>query len=855
MTTPLRRQYLEVKKKYPDVVVFFRLGDFYETYDEDARMTARELEITLTSREMGKGHRIPMSGFPCHAVDGYLARLIQKGHKVAICDQLTQPDGTRALVERDVVRVVTPGTVVEPNLLQSRSNNYLAALVLEGERAGLAYADITTSEYAATQLPIDQAASEISRLKPSELLVPTGIDVSSLGLAANLTTRSELSFDFDVAEQALKEHFGVLTLDGFGCAGQSLAVRAAGAVLGYLGETQKKSLSLITTLATYSVSGYMGLDPQTVRNLELFQTSLKGEKSGSLLWVLDQCRTSMGSRLLRRWMGQPLLDISHLQRRQDAIEWFFRDGVLRQRAEAMLKDISDLERLVNRVRVRLAQPRELIALKRSLEAMPALKQMLGDDDRTRLLASRIKPCEEVAGLIGASIKDEPPGLLSDGGVIREGFSDELDRLRDAGANARQYLANLERQERERTGIRSLKVGYNRVFGYYIEVSRSYLEKVPENYIRKQTLTDAERFLTPELKEYESLILSAQERTFELEGNLYRQVCQQISLGANQVLATAAAVAEVDVLAGLARVAVENGYVRPELEESGTLRITAGRHPVVERSLGPGRFVPNDVAMSTEETQIVVLTGPNMAGKSTYLRQVALIALMAQIGSFVPADRAVVGIADRIFARIGLQDDLATGRSTFMVEMIETANILNNATPRSLVILDEIGRGTSTYDGLSIARAVVEYIHNHPQLRSRTIFATHYHEMVTLAGVLSRVKNFNVAVTEEKGQVVFLRKIVPGGADKSYGIHVAQLAGLPRSVTRRAGEIMAGLERNAGRGRTGPARRTQREELQLTLISPRPQVIDDLLNLDIQSTTPLEAINMLYELQKKAADSK
>lgn len=505
--------------------------------------------------------------------------------------------------------------------------------------------------------------------------------------------------------------------------------------------------------------------------------------------------------------------------------------------------------------MRLAQPRELIALKRSLEAMPALKQMLGDDDRTRLLASRIKPCEEVAGLIGASIKDEPPGLLSDGGVIREGFSDELDRLRDAGANARQYLANLERQERERTGIRSLKVGYNRVFGYYIEVSRSYLEKVPENYIRKQTLTDAERFLTPELKEYESLILSAQERTFELEGNLYRQVCQQISLGANQVLATAAAVAEVDVLAGLARVAVENGYVRPELEESGTLRITAGRHPVVERSLGPGRFVPNDVAMSTEETQIVVLTGPNMAGKSTYLRQVALIALMAQIGSFVPADRAVVGIADRIFARIGLQDDLATGRSTFMVEMIETANILNNATPRSLVILDEIGRGTSTYDGLSIARAVVEHIHNHPQLKSRTIFATHYHEMVTLAGVLSRVKNFNVAVTEEKGQVVFLRKIVPGGADKSYGIHVAQLAGLPRSVTRRAGEIMAGLERNAGRGRTGPARRTQREELQLTLISPRPQVIDDLLNLDIQSTTPLEAINMLYELQKKAADSK
>lgn len=857
MTTPLRRQYLEVKRRYPEVIVFFRLGDFYETYDNDARITAQELEITLTSREMGKGHRIPMSGIPHHALDSYLARLIGKGYKVAICDQMTQPDGSRNLVEREVVRVVTPGTVVEPNLLHGGVNNYLASLVWEGERAGIAYVDITTSEFATTELPLAAVPAEMERLKPAEVLVQGDADTSVLPLSANWTKLDELSFDPEEAERALKEHFGVTTLDGFGCGNLPLAVRAAGAIVHYLGDTQKASLALVTRLSTYYTSGFMTLDPQTRRNLELFQTSMGGERSGSLLSVLNSCRTPMGSRTLHRWLGQPLLDAGELNRRLDVVEWFFRESIPRQRVAALLKDVADLERLVNRVRGGMAQPRELVALRRSLEVVPALREALDEKvEALRWLAAGIRPCPEVVYLIASSLADEPPGSLADGGVIREGFSAELDQLRQASKNAKQFLANLERQERERTGIKSLKVGYNRVFGYYIEVTRSYLDRVPAEYIRKQTLTDAERFLTPQLKEYESLVLTAQERIGELEAGLYRQVCQQIAAGAEQVLATARSVAELDVFAGLADVARRNNYVRPELNGGNALRIVAGRHPVVERMLGPGCFVPNDTELSVHDAQIVILTGPNMAGKSTYLRQVALIVLMAQIGSFVPADSASIGLVDRIFTRIGLQDDLATGRSTFMVEMIETASILNNATLRSLIILDEIGRGTSTYDGLSIARAVVEYIHNHQGLRSRTIFATHYHELVALANVLTRVRNFNVAVTEEEGQVVFLRKIVPGGADKSYGIHVAQLAGLPRSVTRRAAEVMAELEGDSRSGRRSSQRRIRSRGTpaeQLGFNSHRPELTEGLLNLDIESMTPIEAINKLYELQKKAKD--
>jgi len=856
MTTPLRRQYLEVKRKFPDVIVFFRLGDFYETYDDDARITAQELEITLTSREMGKGHRIPMSGIPSHALDSYLARLINKGHRVAICDQLTQPDGTRALVERDVVRVVTPGTVVEPNLLHGGVNNYLASLIWEGAKAGIAYVDITTSEFATTELPLTGVQAEMERLKPAEVLVQSSADITGMPLSVNWTKVNELSFELEEAEQVLKQHFGVTTLDGFGCEGLPMAVRAAGAVVRYLGDTQKASLPLVTHLSTYSTSGFMTLDPQTRRNLELFQTSMGGDKASSLLSVLDACKTSMGSRLLRRWLGQPLLDVARLNGRLEVVEWFFRNSIARQQATSLLKDVSDLERLVNRARAVVALPRELGVLRRSLEIVPLLREVLPQDvDAVKSLASSLKPCQETVDLVRSSIAADPPASLSEGGVIREGFSSELDQLRQAGKNARQYLANLERQERERTGIKSLKVGYNRVFGYYIEVTRSYLDKVPTDYIRKQTLTDAERYLTPELKEYESLILTAQERTAELEANLYRQICQQIAAGAENVLSTAKAVAELDVFAGLAEVAQRNNWVRPELNGGNALRVTGGRHPVVERSLGPGRFIPNDTYLSTDDAQIIVLTGPNMAGKSTYLRQVALVVLLAQTGSFVPADSAAIGLVDRIFTRIGLQDDLATGRSTFMVEMIETASILNNATPRSLIILDEIGRGTSTYDGLSIARAVVEHIHNHHGLRSRTIFATHYHEMVAIANVLTRVKNFNVAVTEENGQVVFLRKIVPGGADRSYGIHVAQLAGLPRSVTRRATEVMADLEKENRAGGPGTHRRhpSRPPVEQLALLSHRPELVEEVLKLDIESMTPIEAINKLYELQKKARE--
>ena len=857
MTTPLRRQYLQVKRQYPEAIVFFRLGDFYETYDEDARITAQELEITLTSREMGKGHRVPMSGIPHHALDSYLARLINRGHKVAICEQTTQPDGTRALVERDVVRVVTPGTVVEPNLLNGGANNYLASLVWEGPMAGIAYVDITTSEFATTELGLDGVPAELERLKPSEVLVAGSADVSSTGLSFNWTKLNDLSFELEESEQSLKQHFGVTTLDGFGCGGLPLAIRAAGAVIRYLGDTQKSSLALVTRLATYSTDRFMTLDPQTRRNLELFQASMSGERAGSLLSVLDACKTAMGSRTLRRWLGQPLLDVAELNRRLDAVEWFFKDSILRQKVGSLLKDISDLERLVNRVRADVALPRDLVALRRSLEKVPELKKALGDNpEPLKWLVACIRPCPEVVDLVASSIADEPSPSFAEGGVIKDGFSTELDQLRQASKNARQYMANLERQERERTGIKSLKVGYNRVFGYYIEVTRSHLDKAPADYIRKQTLTDAERFFTPQLKEYESLILTAQERMAELEAGLFRQVCRQIAGSAEQVLFAARSIAELDVFAGLAEVAHRGGYVRPRLDDGNAIHVAAGRHPVVERSLGPGCFVPNDVHLAADDSQIIILTGPNMSGKSTYLRQVALIVLLAQIGSFVPADSASIGLVDRIFTRIGLQDDLTTGRSTFMVEMTETASILNNATPRSLIILDEIGRGTSTYDGLSIARAVVEYIHNHQSLRSRTIFATHYHEMVALANVLTRVKNFNVAVTEEGGQVVFLRKIVPGGSDKSYGIHVAQLAGLPRAVTRRAAEVMADLEEDHRYGKKGATLRGRPKEPpreQLPLLAHRPELVEEVLKLDIESMTPMEAINKLYELQKKAKE--
>ncbi|MDP2916889.1 MAG: DNA mismatch repair protein MutS, partial [Dehalococcoidia bacterium] len=706
--TPVRQQYLRIKRKYPQAIVLFRLGDFYETFDEDARIASRELEIVLTSREMGKGHAVPMAGIPYHALDNYLAKLINRGYKVAICEQVTKPGETRGLVEREVVRLVTPGTVVEPGLLTSSTNNYLVSVEPGEEAVGIAYVDITTSEFATTEVPLRRAVPEMERLKPSEVIASRSADLSGFALNAPVTRLEDYDFELETARQTLLEHFGVASLDGYGCGHLPLAIRAAGAIIRYLKETQKTALGQITRLSTYSTDNFMALDVQTQNNLELFRNSRTGKAEGSLLSVIDLTRTPMGGRLLKRWLGQPLLDITELNRRLDAVDWFHGNTLPRARTIVLLADVADLERLINRVRGNIASPRELVTLKRSLEAIPKLKEVL-DTTPVEWLKSRIKPQPDVVELISHAVVEQPPASLEDGGVIKQGLSEELDNLRLIATSSKQYLADLEKRERGRSGIKSLKVGYNRVFGYYIEVSKANLSQVPQDYIRKQTLVNGERFFTPELKEYETQILNAQERITELEAELFRRVCQQVAAQAEPVLALADAVAHTDVFSSLAEVAVRYCYVRPELTAGNTITIREGRHPVVERNLVDSSFVPNDACLSNDDAQLIILTGPNMSGKSTYLRQVALIVLLAQVGSFVPVTSASIGVVDRIFTRIGAGEDLAAGKSTFMVEMVETANILNNATPRSLIILDEIGRGTSTYDGLSIARAVCEYL--------------------------------------------------------------------------------------------------------------------------------------------------
>jgi DNA mismatch repair protein MutS len=847
-STPIRRQYLKIKQQYPQAIVLFRLGDFYETFDEDAKLTSRELEIVLTSREMGKGHKVPMAGIPYHALENYLARLISRGYKVAICEQVTKPGETKGLVEREVVRLVTPGTVVEPGLLDSKANNYLVSLALGEDGIGLAYVDITTGEFATTRLPPHRFVPELERLKPSEIIAPESAQLPDLGFKASLTRLEDYWFELDTATRILLEHFGVATLDGYGCGHLPLAVRAAGAIIHYLGEAQKGVLGQLTHLTTYTTDAFMALDVQTQRNLELFQSSRSGTAAGSLLDSLDLTRTAMGGRLLRRWLGQPLLDIKELNKRQDAIGWFADNTLARNQVISLLGEVADIERLINRIKGGIAIPRELIALRRSLEVIPKLIEVL---ESVAWFKNNLKPCPEVVDLVSQAIVDSP-GSLDQGGVIRPGFSEELDNLRSSSKNAKQYLADLERTEREKTGIKSLKVGFNKVFGYYIEVSKPNLSQVPQEYIRKQTLVGGERFFTPELKEYESLILNAQDRISELEAQLFRQVCRKVGAESERISASGLALANIDAFSSLAEVAVRQSYVRPTLTTGNEINISGGRHPVVERTLTWGSFVPNDSFLSNDDAQLIVLTGPNMSGKSTYLRQVALIVLLAQVGSFVPAASATIGLVDRIFTRIGAREDLPAGQSTFMVEMVETANILNNATPRSLIILDEIGRGTSTYDGLAIARAVAEYIHSYPKLGAKTLFATHYHELVELAGFLPRVKNFNVAVAEDRGEVTFLYKIVPGGVDRSYGIHVAKLAGLPKSVVHRAREVLEELEDGS---RQAQAKRRRKEALpqQLPLMGPKSPLMDELEKLDIDSMTPLEAITRLYELQKKAKE--
>lgn len=842
--TPLRRQYLRLKERYPEAIVLFRLGDFYEVFDEDARLASRELDIVLTAREMGKGNKVPMAGIPHHALDNYLGRLISRGHKVAICEQLTPPGN--GLVERDIVRVVTPGTVIEPGLLRAKANNYLVCVCIGRDRAGVAYADISTGECSVTEVAVAEVDCELERLSPAELLLSPS-DTSSDGARWPVTRLDDYWFEEDVALRLLLDHFQVATLEGFGCAGMPRAIRAAGALVHYLGETQKESVRHITALSTYSTASFMTLDGQTIRNLELFEGGRWGTAELSLLSILDETKTAMGGRLLRTWLGRPLLDLSPLRERHDLVEWFFRSALLRQEARSVLSQIPDLERLIGRTVAGRATPREIVALRTGLAAMPQLRETVGDAPGR--LADRIQLLEAVVSLLCEAIADEP-GTLEHGGVIRQGFSDELDSLRERARDARKYLAELEQRERDRTGVKSLRVGYNRVFGYYIEVSRANQHAVPTDYVRKQTLTDAERFYTPELKEYESLVLNASERIAELETTVFRQVCEQVAAHFDEVLETCRAIATTDVTCGLAEVATRRGYVRPVLEEGPELDIRSGRHPIVEARLEQGEFVPNDVFMSNTDAQLIVLTGPNMSGKSTYLRQVALIVLLAQVGSFVPAESARIGLVDRIFTRVGAQEDLASGQSTFMVEMIETANILHHASPRSLLVLDEIGRGTSTYDGVSIAWAIAEYIHNNPSLGCKTVFATHYHELVALADYLPRVRNFNVAVVEEAGKVRLMHRIVPGGADRSYGIHVAKLAGLPGAVISRAQSVLDDLE-TSGPARERESRGTTMEPAAQLNLFGDDGLMEEIAGQDVDSLTPLEAITVLYRWRERA----
>ncbi|MCL2140069.1 MAG: DNA mismatch repair protein MutS [Dehalococcoidia bacterium] len=847
-STPIRLQYLSIKKQYPNTILLFRLGDFYETFDEDAKVTAQELGLVLTSRSMGKNIQVPMAGIPFHALDDYLSKLIKAGHRVSICEQLSKPGGTKGLVERGVVRVVTPGTVIEPGLLQTKNNNYLVSVVTEGDWAGLSYIDITTSEFTCTQLRIDKLRAELERLTPAEIIASEDTSIPKLEKTVPLNRLESRWFTYHEAQSTLLEHFGTITLEGYGCAKLPLAVRAAGAILHYVSSTQKQALAQLTHLSTYSTDEFMSIDGITLANLEIFKGLSSGTSQGSLLSVLDESKTAMGGRLLRRYLSQPLLQRTKIKERQDAVAFFVDNSLSRNDISSLLSKIIDIERLVNRIHNGVALPRELVALRHSLEHIPQLNKSIPSDNTW--MKGKLEPIPEVAQLIANAIADNPTHVPGEGGVIRHGYSAEIDELKAASVDARQYLAGLEQRERQKTGIKNLKIGFNNIFGYYLEVSQSNLEQVPPDYIRKQTLSNGERYYTPELKEYESRILNAREKLQELETSLYSQICHQIILYSDALLAMSKTLAEIDVACSLAEVALRYSYVRPELSDDQTLVIKNGRHPVVERSLNPGQYVPNGINLSTDGAHIIILTGPNMAGKSTYLKQIAIITLMAQIGSYVPAEKASIGLVDRIFTRIGAREDLFSGKSTFMVEMIETAEILNNATVRSLLIMDEIGRGTSTYDGMAIAQAVVEFIHNSLN-GARTLFATHYHELISLSDSLSDVVNFNVAVAENHAEIIFLHKIVEGGADRSYGIHVAKLAGLPRTVVEKAQAVLSELESSPSAEKIGKGiKTTSIKHPQLSFFSPNTYLTDELVKLEIDKLSPLEALTKLYELKKK-----
>ena len=857
-STPLRQQYLDIKRRHADAILLFRIGDFYEAFDDDARLLARELDIVLTSKPMGRNIRVPLAGVPHHSLERHLATLISRGHRVAICEQLTAAPvrgeaAGRGLIERDVVRVVTPGTVLETGLLQSKVNNYLAAFVSDGRRAGLAFADVTTGDFQATELEANAAVGELQRIAPSELLIPSGLNAQGASLPGFITRRPEAGFEPARVRRVLQQHFGARTLAPFGLARSPLAASAAAAIISYLAETQAGVAEQLTRLTSYNPESFMVLDGQAARSLEVFESA--GD-APSLLATLDETRTAMGGRMLRRWLRQPLLDLAEIARRQEHVAWFVARERDRAELSAALENVHDLERLAGRARAGLATPSEILALKQSLEAVPRVRAVL-QRDAARFGASlgSLPTCEGLLERIRAAVNDDLPRRGDHAGVIREGYSEELDSLRALLKNGKTFLAEMEQRERARSGIKSLRVGYNKVFGYFIEVTKPNLHLVPSGYTRKQTLAASERFVTLELKEHESLVLNAQERIGELEASLFRHVCAEVGKSREEILSAAATLAHMDAVASLAQSAARWNYVRPVVVDEPVLSVRAGRHPVLERLVEEGKFVPNDLELGgAGAPEIALITGPNMSGKSTFLRQAALVVIMAQAGSFVPAESARVGLTDRVYTRIGLYDRIGSGESTFMTEMTETAHILHHATPRSLVLLDELGRGTSTYDGLAVARAVLEYIHNHPRLRSKTLFATHYHELTELAETLPRLRNLHVEIAERGGELVFLYRVVPGVAEGSYGVYAAKLAGLPAPVVRRAEELLREYESVPGGEDEGVAPEAL-EHFDASAWGRGARIVEELLAADLDSLSPVEALMKLFELRRAAEGEK
>ncbi|MEL7566465.1 MAG: DNA mismatch repair protein MutS [Dehalobacterium sp.] len=863
--TPMMKQYEAIKNNHKDAFLFFRLGDFYEMFFDDAVTASRELEITLTARDGGNGKKIPMCGVPYHAVEGYLAKLISKGYKVAICEQVEDPRLAKGIVKREVIRIITPGTVLETNMLQESNSNYLLAVYFHDDSYGIAYTDISTGEFMTTEIEgasgEQKLLDEVTRINPVEIILPTvlyhdNLFRSRLAKASSVTV-TKFSEDKDFLSEAvdiISTHFKVNSPDALGLSGLPSAVYAVGLILAFLSDTQKKDLSYLQDLTVYSVSSFMMIDQSTRRNLELTKTIRDGQRKGSLLWVLDRTVTALGARLIKQWIEKPLLNKSDIMNRLNAVEELTDNVFVREDLRILFKKIYDLERLISRIAFGNANPRDLISLKNSIAVLPEIAQLVSSlkNKQFHELTETLDPLEDIFQLIERSINDEPPVSTRDGGIIKKGYDSEVDELRNLTIHGKQWIAELEAKEKTRTGIKSLKVGFNKVFGYYLEVTNANLSSVPEHYIRKQTLANAERYITQELKEWENKILGAGEKLSQREFSLFNDIREKIAEASKRIQQTAGVIAHLDVLLSFAQVSLENGYIKPEITDQEVLHIVDGRHPVVEKITGSG-YIPNDTYLDNKEQQLCLLTGPNMAGKSTYMRQVALCVLMAQIGCFVPAFSAKIGLVDRIFTRVGAADDLAGGQSTFMVEMCETSNILRHATPKSLIILDEIGRGTSTYDGLSIAWAIVEYIIK-PDIGSKTLFATHYHELTELAQKYPRVKNYSVAVKEKEGGIIFLRKIVPGGTDKSYGIQVARLAGLPEEVLNRAKEILIELEETD----IAPDKQIidkieNHRALQMSFFVPEPAkhpVISELESLNLNNITPLDALLKLNQWQRK-----